>query len=411
MMCAWKQLLSVLPPRLRPEVDRLGKNALQELRLRLGMPPELVLSGESRWLGCCVSREDLNYCINAASRYSPWAAATTAQGYLTAPGGHRIGLCGEVVCKDGVVTGIREISSLCIRVARDFPGIAKRAADAPGSILILGAPGWGKTTLLRDLIRQIGEKQCVSVVDERGELFPEGLERGKKTDVLTGCPKSPGIDMVLRTMGPDCIAVDEITAEADARALLRAANCGDFTAGQVLPGGEGGAMSYRWFGAALVIAGCGGFGFSIASGYKREEGILRQLLRALNYMEWELQYRLTPLPELCRQAGKETRGTLREVFFNLARELEWQTSPDAASCMTAALKRSHELPRRVRGIMKQLGHTLGRFDLPGQKHGLEEVKEACRMELEALGKNRETRLRSYGTLGLCAGAALAILFL
>lgn len=135
-------------------------------------------------------------------------------------------------------------------------------------------------------------------------------------------------------------------------------------------------MSYRWFGAALVIAGCGGFGFSIASGYKREEGILRQLLRALNYMEWELQYRLTPLPELCRQAGKETRGTLREVFCNLARELEWQTSPDAASCMTAALKRSHELPRRVRGIMKQLGHTLGRFDLPGQKQGLEEVKEA-----------------------------------
>ena len=170
-------------------------------------------------------------------------------------------------------------------------------------------------------------------------------------------------------------------------------------------------MSYRWFGAALVIAGCGGFGFSIASGYKREEGILRQLLRVLNYMEWKLQYRLTPLPELCRQAGKETRGTLREVFFNLARELEWQTSPDAASCMTAALKRSHELPRRVRAIMKQLGHTLGRFDLPGQKQGLEEVKEACRMELEALGKNRETRLRSYGTLGLCAGAALAILFL
>ena len=150
-------------------------------------------------------------------------------------------------------------------------------------------------------------------------------------------------------------------------------------------------MSYRWFGAALVIAGCGGFGFSIASGYKREEGILRQLLRA--------------------QAGKETRGTLREVFFNLARELEWQTSPDAASCMTAALKRSHELPRRVRAIMKQLGHTLGRFDLPGQKQGLEEVRESCRMELEALGKNRETRLRSYGTLGLCAGAALAILFL
>ena len=226
MMCAWKQLLSILPPRLRPEVDRLGKNSLQELRLRLGMPPELVLDRESRWLGYCVGREELSYCVNAASRYSPWAAATASQGYVTAPGGHRIGLCGEVVCRDGVVTGIREIRSLCIRVARDFPGIGKKAADIPGSILILGAPGWGKTTLLRDLIRQIGEKECVSVVDERGELFPEGLEGGKRTDILTGCPKSPGIDMVLRTMSPDCIAVDEITAEADAKALLRAASCG-----------------------------------------------------------------------------------------------------------------------------------------------------------------------------------------
>lgn len=236
MICAWKQLLSVLPPRLRPEVDRLGKNAMQELRLRLGMPPELVLSGESRWLGCCVSREDLNYCINAASRYSPWAAATTAQGYLTAPGGHRIGLCGEVVCKDGVVTGIREISSLCIRVARDFPGIAKRAADAPGSILILGAPGWGKTTLLRDLIRAVSDGEGgpalrVGVADERGELAAmyQGEPQfsiGRQTDVLDGCPKGSALLMLLRGMNPQVLAADEITAPEDAAALEMAANCG-----------------------------------------------------------------------------------------------------------------------------------------------------------------------------------------
>ena len=237
MMCAWKQLLSVLPPRLRPEVDRLGKNALQELRLRLGMPPELVLSGESRWLGCCVSREDLNYCINAASRYSPWAAATTAQGYLTAPGGHRIGLCGEVVCKDGVVTGIREISSLCIRVARDFPGIAKRAADAPGSILILGAPGWGKTTLLRDLIRQISDgnqyiKGCtVGVVDERSELGGcyMGVAQnhlGMRTDILDCCPKAEGMIMLIRSMSPQVIAVDEIGTPEEVHAIEYAMQCG-----------------------------------------------------------------------------------------------------------------------------------------------------------------------------------------
>lgn len=226
MMCAWKQLLSILPPNMRGDVDRFGKDGLQEMRLRLGVPAELVMGGESRWLSPEVSREDLSYCINAASRYSPWAAATAADGYITAPGGHRIGLCGEVVCQNGSVTGIREISSLCIRVARDFPGIGKRAAQCSGSILILGAPGWGKTTLLRDLIRQLGQREPLSVVDERGELFPQGLERGKRVDVLTGCPKPAGISMLLRAMGPKCIAVDEITAEPDARALLWATNCG-----------------------------------------------------------------------------------------------------------------------------------------------------------------------------------------
>lgn len=170
-------------------------------------------------------------------------------------------------------------------------------------------------------------------------------------------------------------------------------------------------MNFRWIGAVLVVAGCGGFGFSIAAGYKREESTLRQLIRVLNGMEWELSYRLTPLPELCRQAGKETKGTLREVFLNLARELDWQTAPDAASCMAAALKRSHDLPRRTREILMQLGRTLGRFDLPQQLKGLGEIRAECRGQLEVLSRNRELRLRSYETLGLCAGAALAILCL
>lgn len=226
MMCAWKELLSILPQRLRQDVDRLGRESMQELRLRMNAPPELVLAGKSEWLPGNITRDDLNFIINTASRYSPWSASTAAKGYITAPGGHRIGLCGEAVCRQGRVEGIREITSLCIRIARDFPGIGKEAANLPGSILILGAPGWGKTTLLRDLIRQLSEYEAVSVVDERGELFPEGFLRGKRTDILMGCPKSEGIEMMLRTMGPSCIAVDEITAEGDCHALIQAANCG-----------------------------------------------------------------------------------------------------------------------------------------------------------------------------------------
>ena len=226
MTCAWKELLAILPPRLRREVNTLGKDRLQELRLRIGAPPELVIGRENRYLAEPVTREDVDFVINAASRYSPWAAATIAQGYLTAPGGHRIGICGEAVCKQGTITTMREIRFLCIRIARDFPDWGRDAAGLPGNLLIIGAPGWGKTTLLRCLSRRIAEKETVSVVDERGELFPEGFSRGKRMDILTGCPKSRGIEILLRTMRPDCVAVDEITAEADCQALLQAANCG-----------------------------------------------------------------------------------------------------------------------------------------------------------------------------------------
>lgn len=226
MMCAWKELLAILPPRLRFDVDKQGREALQELRLRINAPPELVLTGKVSWLSDNVTQDELNFIVNTASRYSPWAASTTAQGYLTAPGGHRIGICGEVVCKDGNVTGMRQIRYLCIRVARDFRDILNNSEHFDGSVLILGAPGWGKTTLLRCLTRKVAEKEAVSVVDERGELFPQGFLRGQRMDILSGCPKPVGIEMMLRTMGPACIAVDEITAEADCQALVQAANCG-----------------------------------------------------------------------------------------------------------------------------------------------------------------------------------------
>ena len=229
MKCAWEQLLAVLPPRMRHTVDEQGKDTLQELRLRLGLPAELLTTRGSLWNYPPVREEDLLFCVNTASRYSPWAAATIANGYISIPGGHRMGLCGEVVVEGGRMRGVRKVTSLCIRVARDLPGIGERADRFQGSILVIGSPGAGKTTLLRDLIRRRSEQGSgsVAVIDERGELFPSGVfPTGRRTDILTGCTKAQGISVALRTMGPACIAVDEITDGADCEALMQAGWCG-----------------------------------------------------------------------------------------------------------------------------------------------------------------------------------------
>ena len=233
MVCAWRELLNILPTWLRYDVDKLGRDGLQELRLRLGQPPLLITVSGQIWLSRCVVAADMCFCINTASKYSPWLTDSTANGYVTAPGGHRIGICGNVLASSGAITSLSGITSLCIRVARDFPGLSKGIPKSAESILIIGKPGSGKTTLLRDLIRQRSDQQnaCVCVIDERAEIFPRAngfycFDTGKNTDVLTGCTKMRGIESVVRSMGPDTVAIDEITAAEDCTALFHAGWCG-----------------------------------------------------------------------------------------------------------------------------------------------------------------------------------------
>lgn len=170
-------------------------------------------------------------------------------------------------------------------------------------------------------------------------------------------------------------------------------------------------MTIRIVGAVLLILGCGSVGFQMAAAHVREERILRQLLRILDYMECELQYHLTPLPELCRQAAEQEAGALKGVFSRLAEELDNQMSPDVGRCMSYVLGRQQNLPPKAKKLLRLMGSSLGKFDLQGQIKGLESLRAECRRELKALEAGRASRLREYKTLGLCAGAALAILFI
>lgn len=170
-------------------------------------------------------------------------------------------------------------------------------------------------------------------------------------------------------------------------------------------------MTIKLIGAALVLCGCGGFGFSMAAAQRREEQSLRQILRAMEYMDCELQFRQTPLPQLCRNTSRVLSGPVRLVFQELASRMDRQAAPDVQGCMDGALSCFPGLGNRAREALTQLGDTLGLFDLPGQLRGFAAVAEVCREGIAELSENRGMRLRSYQTLGLCAGAALAILFL
>lgn len=166
----------------------------------------------------------------------------------------------------------------------------------------------------------------------------------------------------------------------------------------------------RILGACCIAAGCTGFGFSMAAANRREEAELRRLTGALEYMSCELSYRMTPLPALCRGAAAGSGGVVGEFLLGLARELEKQTAPEVQCCVEtvlSGLRTSSVLERQLR----ELGATLGRFDLPGQLRGLERALNSTEEALRTVRDGAAERRRSYQTLGLCAGAAMAILFL
>ena len=170
-------------------------------------------------------------------------------------------------------------------------------------------------------------------------------------------------------------------------------------------------MNFKWIGAVMVLASSALFSVRIAAAHRKSVQTLTQLIRSLDFMECSLQYQLTPLPLLCEQAGHSATGIVRKVYLSFASELRKQTHADVQCAVRQALQYMEELSPREKRWFRLLGASLGRYDLPGQVKGLQGVREECILEMEKMKNNQEERLRSYQTLGLCAGTALVILLL
>ena len=269
-MAGEEYIFKIFPRRLRELLERSGADPgeIQELRLRAGRPlfiicgeTELALSAGGRLVhpagGCpkegllIVERECIEETVELMSRFSLYAAQEELrQGFFTIQGGHRVGVAGRVMAENGTVRVMRSISFLNVRVAHEKKGCADWVMPflygRDGhfySTLIISPPRRGKTTLLRDIIRQASDGcqagpggtwipgMSVGVVDERSELgacwegHPQN-DLGMRTDVLDCCPKSQGMMMLVRSMSPSLIAVDEIGGEEDAGAAEYAGSCG-----------------------------------------------------------------------------------------------------------------------------------------------------------------------------------------
>ena len=231
-----KGLVTVFPTSIRPRMRKINWDGLEEIRVRIGWPVELIYGNHNEWLGnydSMIDRQCLDEMLNYITGYSHYAMdEEIRQGYITFSGGHRIGITGHATyealrdTKEHKITNIVDIGGLNIRIAHERKGCAEcilpylRKDKSIYNTLFFAAPGVGKTTYLRDVIRILGDKMKISVVDERSEIAacvtgkPQN-DLGKRTDVLDACPKEIGMRMVLRTMSPEIIAIDEIGKEEE----------------------------------------------------------------------------------------------------------------------------------------------------------------------------------------------------
>lgn len=218
---------------------------LQEIRIRLDKPIELIFDQHTEWIkNILPTKKDTMYILNQLSEFSLYRMEDELrEGYITIEGGHRVGLAGKVNTLRGEVKAIQHITFMNIRIAKEKMGVALPFMPfiyngyQYENTLLVGAPQTGKTTIIRDMARLISSNsghasgKKVGIVDERSEISGsiKGIPQhtlGLRTDVMDACPKAEGMMMMIRSMSPEVLIVDEIGSEKDVAALMEAIHAG-----------------------------------------------------------------------------------------------------------------------------------------------------------------------------------------
>lgn len=253
-----EEILKLFGGDIRRILDKSGVdfNRVQEIRLRSFQPLLVISDGKELFLtpkgsstgepceAYVVNQKEVKETLEYIANYSVYAyEEELKQGFITVQGGHRVGVAGKIVCEGEKIKGVKHISCLNVRISHEIKGCASEVLpclfgkEGLCHTLIISAPRCGKTTILRDLVRQLsnGTKDIpgcmVGVVDERSELGGSYLgvpqnDLGIRTDILDCCPKAEGMMMLIRSMAPSVIAVDELGSYSDIHAIESVINCG-----------------------------------------------------------------------------------------------------------------------------------------------------------------------------------------
>lgn len=242
-----KDVLEILPSHIRDVIKNIKDiQEIQEIRLKVNKPLIIQIGNDELITSLIISSQDLKLILQYISNYSIYAyEEEIKQGYITIKGGHRVGICGSCVIEKNTIKTIKSISSLNIRICKEVIGCSNKIIpyifrdNRIMNTIIISPPRCGKTTLLRDITRNLsqgmkeinldGKKVCV--IDERSEIcgcyngVPQ-MDVGIRTDVFDNCPKADGIMMAIRSMSPEVIVCDEIGTLRDMESIIMALNSG-----------------------------------------------------------------------------------------------------------------------------------------------------------------------------------------